>query len=143
MTALLASARRVVVKVGSALVTNDGRGLDDSALARWAGQIAALQKMGKEVILVSSGAVAEGVLRLGWEKRPGRLYELQAAAAVGQMGLVQAYERHFREHGIGTAKIKWLEQETSHGTIMFSRRLRKAFDPKGLFNPSKIVGFGD
>ena len=89
MTALLASARRVVVKVGSALVTNDGRGLDDSALARWAGQIAALQKMGKEVILVSSGAVAEGVLRLGWEKRPGRLYELQAAAAVGQMGLVQ------------------------------------------------------
>lgn len=105
MTALLASARRVVVKVGSALVTNDGRGLDDSALARWAGQIAALQKMGKEVILVSSGAVAEGVLRLGWEKRPGRLYELQAAAAVGQMGLVQAYERHFREHGIGTAQV--------------------------------------
>ena len=105
MTALLASARRVVVKVGSALVTNDGRGLDDSALARWAGQIAALQKKGKEVILVSSGAVAEGVLRLGWEKRPGRLYELQAAAAVGQMGLVQAYERHFREHGIGTAQV--------------------------------------
>ena len=105
MTALLASAHRVVVKVGSALVTNDGRGLDDSALARWAGQIAALQKMGKEVILVSSGAVAEGVLRLGWEKRPGRLYELQAAAAVGQMGLVQAYERHFREHGIGTAQV--------------------------------------
>ena len=105
MTALLASARRVVVKVGSALVTNDGRGLDDSALARWAGQIAALQKMGKEVILVSSGAVAEGVLRLGWKKRPGRLYELQAAAAVGQMGLVQAYERHFREHGIGTAQV--------------------------------------
>lgn len=105
MTALLQSARRVVVKVGSALVTNDGRGLDESALARWATQIAHLQKMGKEVILVSSGAVAEGVLRLGWEKRPGRLYELQAAAAVGQMGLVQAYERHFREHGIGTAQV--------------------------------------
>ena len=115
MTALLASARRVVVKVGSALVTNDGRGLDDSALARWAGQIAALQKMGKEVILVSSGAVAEGVLRLGWEKRPGRLYELQAAAAVGQMGLVQAYERHFREHGIGTAHAICAGPLTSRG----------------------------
>ena len=105
MASLLKSARRVVVKVGSALVTNDGRGIDFQAIAKWADQIAALQKMGKEVILVSSGAVAEGVLRLGWEKRPTRIYELQAAAAVGQMGLVEAYERHFREHGIGTAQV--------------------------------------
>lgn len=105
MDSCLKVARRVVVKVGSALVTNDGRGLDLKAIERWAGQIAQLQKLGKEVILVSSGAVAEGVLRLGWETRPSRVYELQAAAAVGQMGLVQAYETHFRRHGIGTAQV--------------------------------------
>ena len=105
MHSILKDARRVVVKVGSALVTNDGRGLDINAIERWAAQIADLQKMGKEVILVSSGAIAEGVLRLGWEKRPSHVHELQAAAAVGQMGLVEAYERHFREHGIGTAQV--------------------------------------
>ena len=105
MESLLKHARRVVVKVGSALVTNDGRGLDIEAIERWATQIAELQKLGKEVILVSSGAIAEGVLRLGWEKRPSHVYELQAAAAVGQMGLVEAYERHFRAHGIGTAQV--------------------------------------
>lgn len=105
MHSILKDARRVVVKVGSALVTNDGRGLDFNAIERWAAQIADLQKMGKEVILVSSGAIAEGVLRLGWEKRPSHVHELQAAAAVGQMGLVEAYERHFREHGIGTAQV--------------------------------------
>ena len=105
MHSILKDARRVVVKVGSALVTNDGRGLDINAIELWAAQIADLQKMGKEVILVSSGAIAEGVLRLGWEKRPSHVHELQAAAAVGQMGLVEAYERHFREHGIGTAQV--------------------------------------
>ena len=105
MHSILKDARRVVVKVGSALVTNDGRGLDINAIERWAAQIADLQKMGREVILVSSGAIAEGVLRLGWEKRPSHVHELQAAAAVGQMGLVEAYERHFREHGIGTAQV--------------------------------------
>lgn len=105
MESLLKQARRVVVKVGSALVTNDGRGLDIEAIERWATQIAELQKLGKEVILVSSGAIAEGVLRLGWEKRPSHVYELQAAAAVGQMGLVEAYERHFRAHSIGTAQV--------------------------------------
>lgn len=105
MESLLKHARRVVVKVGSALVTNDGRGLDIEAIERWATQIAELQKLGKEVILVSSGAIAEGVLRLGWEKRPSHVYELQAAAAVGQMGLVEAYERHFRAHSIGTAQV--------------------------------------
>ena len=101
----VAAARRVVVKVGSALVTNDGHGLDMAAIARWAAQIAALQKSGREVVLVSSGAVAEGMLRLGWSKRPTRVSELQAAAAVGQMGLVQAYETRFSEHGIKTAQI--------------------------------------
>lgn len=102
---VLKNAHRVVVKVGSALVTNDGRGLDFEAIARWATQIAALQKAGKEVLLVSSGAIAEGVLRLGWKSRPKRLFELQVAAAVGQMGLVQAYETRFAGHGIKTAQI--------------------------------------
>lgn len=102
---VLKNAHRVVVKVGSALVTNDGRGLDFEAIARWATQIAALQNAGKEVLLVSSGAIAEGVLRLGWKSRPKRLFELQAAAAVGQMGLVQAYETRFAGHGIKTAQI--------------------------------------
>lgn len=92
----LAAAKRVVVKVGSSLVTNEGKGLDHAALARWAEQIAQLVESGKQVVLVSSGAIAEGLQRLGWSKRPKALNELQAAAAVGQMGLVQAYESIFR-----------------------------------------------
>jgi glutamate 5-kinase len=102
---ILADAGRIVVKVGSALVTNDGRGLDHARLARWAEQIAALNKQGKEVVLVSSGAIAEGIKRLGWSKRPHALNELQAAAAVGQMGLVEAYERVFGGHGLHTAQV--------------------------------------
>ncbi|HRH82373.1 MAG TPA: glutamate 5-kinase [Thiobacillaceae bacterium] len=102
---VIANAGRLVVKVGSALVTNDGRGLDHARLARWAEQIAALVKLGKEVVLVSSGAIAEGMQRLGWLKRPSALNELQAAAAVGQMGLIEAYERCFRAHGLHTAQV--------------------------------------
>lgn len=102
---VIAQAGRVVVKVGSSLVTNDGRGLDHARLARWAEQIAALVKQGKEVVLVSSGAIAEGISRLGWKKRPTALNELQAAAAVGQMGLIEAYERCFRGHGLHTAQV--------------------------------------
>jgi glutamate 5-kinase len=101
----LAAAKRIVVKVGSTLVTDDGRGLDREAIARWAAQLAALRSMKKEVVLVSSGAIAEGIKRLGWAKRPTAMHELQAAAAVGQMGLVQAYESGFAQHGIGTAQI--------------------------------------
>lgn len=104
-SSIVAHCRRVVIKVGSSLVTNDGRGLDHAALARWAQQIARLIGAGKEVVLVSSGAIAEGVQRLGWKARPKALHELQAAAAVGQMGLAQAYESAFREHGLGTAQI--------------------------------------
>ena len=104
MTAI-ASARRIVVKVGSSLVTNDGRGLDAAAIALWAQQIAALRAMGKEVVLVSSGAIAEGLQRLGWARRPHAIHELQAAAAVGQMGLVQVYESCFRRHGLETAQV--------------------------------------
>jgi len=99
------AAKRVVVKVGSSLVTNDGRGLDHAAVARWAGEIAQLSRGGRDVVLVSSGAIAEGMLRLGWQKRPRAIHELQAAAAVGQMGLVQAYEAAFAQYGLHTAQV--------------------------------------
>jgi glutamate 5-kinase len=105
MPSILANAKRLVVKVGSSLVTNQGQGLDHAALARWAAQIAQLRRMGREVALVSSGAIAEGMQRLNWKKRPRAVHDLQAAAAVGQMGLVQAYETCFREHGLLTSQI--------------------------------------
>ncbi len=98
-------AHRIVVKVGSSLVTNDGRGLDHAAIARWAAQIAQLARGGRSMVLVSSGAIAEGVKRLGWKARPKSVHELQAAAAVGQMGLVQAYETAFAKHGQRTAQV--------------------------------------
>ncbi len=105
MHSVIQSARRVIIKVGSSLVTNDGRGLDHHAIARWAAQIAGLRALGKEVVLVSSGAIAEGMLRLGFEARPTDIHELQACAAVGQMGLAQIYETSFRAHGLGTAQV--------------------------------------
>ncbi len=105
MTSPLKTAKRFVVKVGSSLVTNQGQGLDHAALARWAAQIAQLRKLNREVVLVSSGAIAEGMQRLGWKKRPRAVHELQAAAAVGQMGLVQVYESCFRVHGLLTSQI--------------------------------------
>jgi glutamate 5-kinase len=105
MRSVIADAKRLVVKVGSSLVTNDGRGLDHEAIGRWAAQIAELRARGKEVVLVSSGAIAEGMQRLGWTRRPREIDELQAAAAVGQMGLVQVYESRFSERGIQTAQI--------------------------------------
>jgi len=105
MSALIRNARRLVIKVGSSLVTNEGRGLDHAALARWAAQVAQLRHGGREVVLVSSGAIAEGMQRLGWTRRPHALHQLQAAAAVGQMGLIQVYETCFREHGLLTSQI--------------------------------------
>ena len=105
MPSVLAQAKRVVVKVGSSLVTNQGHGLDHSALARWAEQIAELKRRNRHVLLVSSGAIAEGMQRLGWSRRPRQLHELQAAAAIGQMGLVQAYESCFRTHDLHAAQI--------------------------------------
>jgi glutamate 5-kinase len=102
---VIAEARRLVVKVGSTLVTNDGQGLDSQAIARWAAQVARLRAEGREVLLVSSGAIAEGMQRLGWKRRPHAMHELQAAAAVGQMGLAQVYESEFREHGLHTAQV--------------------------------------
>lgn len=94
-----------MVKIGSALLTNDGRGLCVEGLDAWVAQIAALRADGREVVLVSSGAVAEGMTRLGWKERPDDLHKLQAAAAVGQMGLIQAYEQRFRTHNLQTAQI--------------------------------------
>lgn len=101
----VADAATLVVKVGSSLVTDEGRGLDAAAIARWAKQIAGLRAMGKRCVLVSSGAIAEGMQRLGWMRRPRAVHELQAAAAVGQMGLAQCYESCFREHGLATAQV--------------------------------------
>ena len=101
----LATARRLVVKVGSALATNNGNGLDLTAIAGWARQIAALRAAGREVVLVSSGAVACGVQRLGWQRRPRTMHEKQAAAAVGQAALVEVYEAAFNKHQLRTAQI--------------------------------------
>jgi glutamate 5-kinase len=105
MNGVVKPAKRLVVKIGSSLLTNNGAGLDHAAIAGWVAQIAALRQLGKQVILVSSGAIAEGLQRLGWKRRPHAVHELQAAAAVGQMGLVQVYESCFREHGLATAQI--------------------------------------
>jgi glutamate 5-kinase len=105
MKSLLLDAKVIVVKVGSSLVTNDGNGLDKVAIAAWAVQISALVQQGRQIVLVSSGAVAEGMQRLGWKKRPTAVNELQAAAAVGQMGLVQMYESCFSQHQLHTAQV--------------------------------------
>jgi glutamate 5-kinase len=102
-----------VVKIGSALLTNDGRGLDTEAINAWVEQIVALRSSGVQVTLVSSGAVAEGMQRLGWEKRPHEVNKLQAAAAVGQMGLVQCYESAFQKHGIHTAQVLLTHEDLS------------------------------
>jgi glutamate 5-kinase len=105
VSTLLRDARRIVVKVGSSLVTNEGRGLDEVAIGEWCRQMALLSSQGKEVVMVSSGAIAEGMKRLGWTTRPIEVPALQAAAAVGQMGLAQMYETKLRENGMGSAQV--------------------------------------
>jgi glutamate 5-kinase len=102
---ILQDARRIVVKVGSSLVTNEGRGLDEQAIGEWCRQLSTLVREGRELIMVSSGAIAEGMKRLGWQQRPHALNELQAAAAVGQMGLAQMYETQLRHNGLGSAQV--------------------------------------
>ncbi len=102
---VLRDARRIVVKVGSSLVTNEGRGLDETAIGEWCRQLSLLVRDKREVIMVSSGAIAEGMKRLGWTSRPHAIHELQAAAAVGQMGLAQMYETKLRENGLGSAQV--------------------------------------
>ncbi len=101
----LRRVQRWVIKIGSALLTNNGRGLDSDAIAGWVDQIATLRASGAQVVLVSSGAVAEGMVRLGLAARPDSIHELQACAAVGQMGLVQAWESQFARHGLHTAQV--------------------------------------
>ncbi len=105
MPSVLSGARRIVVKVGSSLVTNDGRGIDAEAIGNWSRQLATLARQGRELVMVSSGAIAEGMKRLGWTTRPREIHELQAAAAVGQMGLAQMYETKLREQGMGSAQV--------------------------------------
>jgi len=115
-------SKRWVVKVGSSLVTNNGLGLDTEAIAHWAEQLVALQKQGQQVVLVSSGAVAEGVARLGFSSRPEEVHLQQAAAAVGQMGLVQAYESCFQQHNVHTAQILLSHEDLSDRTRYLNAR---------------------
>ena len=107
-------AKRIVVKVGSSLVTNNGEGLDHGAIAMWAEQLAALLRSGHEVLMVSSGAIAEGMQRLGWTKRPQEIHQLQAAAAVGQMGLVQVYESCFAQLNLRSAQVLLTNADLAH-----------------------------
>jgi glutamate 5-kinase len=109
----LKQARRWVVKIGSALLTANGQGLDQQAMRSWVAQMVALTEQGIELVLVSSGAVAEGMVRMGLSGRPESLHDLQACAAIGQMGLVQAYESHFREHGRQSAQILLTHEDLS------------------------------
>ncbi len=110
----VADSTRWVIKIGSALITDDGRGLNHAAIQSWAEQIAKLREAGKDILLVSSGAVAEGMARIGWTQRPHALHELQAAAALGQMGLIQHFESCFKKHGIHTAQVLLTHDDLSN-----------------------------
>lgn len=110
----LARIRRCVIKIGSALITGDGQGLDTRAIDDWAAQMATVRARGVEIVLVTSGAVAAGMQRLGRKTRPHALHELQAMAAVGQMGLVQAYESAFQRHGLHTAQVLLTHDDLSN-----------------------------
>ena len=137
VSSVLRDARRIVVKVGSSLVTNEGRGLDETAIGEWSRQLAALVRgdggAPREVVMVSSGAIAEGMKRLGWTTRPQEVHELQAAAAVGQMGLVQVWESRFKEHGLHTAQVL-----LTHDDVARRDRYLNARSDPGVDN--KIVG---
>ena len=110
----LAESKRWVIKIGSSLITDEGRGLNTKAIQSWAEQIAELRQQGKEILLVSSGAVAEGMARIGWKQRPHALHELQAAAALGQMGLIQNFESCFKKHKIHTAQVLLTHEDLSN-----------------------------
>mgnify|MGYP001829155982 CR=1 FL=1 len=118
---------RWVIKIGSALLTDDGRGLDVGAIHGWVEQMTSLCEQGRELVLVSSGAVAAGMNRLGWTRRPRELYALQAAAAVGQMGLIQTYESNFQRHGLHTAQVLLIHDDLINRTRYLNARstLRK------------------
>ena len=110
----MSQAKRWVVKIGSALLTADGAGLDQAAIAAWVDQISALRKQGIDIVLVSSGSIAEGMSRLNMRQRPHELHRLQAAAAVGQMGLIQAYESNFQRYQTHTAQILLTHDDLSN-----------------------------
>lgn len=118
----IGKARRWVIKIGSSLLTDNGRGLDHAAISAWVDQMAALRMQGSQVVLVSSGAVAEGMNRLGWTRRPHQLVAQQAAAAVGQMGLVQAYESNFKQHGLHTAQVLLTHDDLTNRTRYLNAR---------------------
>jgi len=113
-TANNSNCQRWVIKIGSSLLTNHGKGLAVDAIDSWVDQIAGLRQAGRQVLLVSSGAVAEGISRLGWKQRPHALHDLQAAAAIGQMGLVQAYESRFQRYGLHTAQVLLTHEDLSN-----------------------------
>jgi len=113
---------RVVVKVGSSLLTAEGQGLDRPRIRRWVDQIAAARQAGAAIVLVSSGSIAEGMRRLGWSRRPTVLHELQAAAAVGQMGLIETFETGFQQHGMHTAQILLTHDDFSDRTRYLNAR---------------------
>jgi len=121
-SAIISSTNLVVIKVGSSLVTGNGAGLDQAAISNWAAQIAQLKAAGKQVVLVSSGAVAEGMQRLGWRKRPEAINDLQAAAAVGQMGMVQMYEQSFMQHALHTAQVLLTHSDLADRTRYLNAR---------------------
>lgn len=121
MNDVIRKAKRLIIKVGSSLVTNEGRGLDHAAIAKWAAQIAHLRSLGKEVVLVSSGAIAEGMQRLRFDRRPTAIHELQACAAVGQMGLAQIYETSFSAYRLQTAQVL-----LTHGDLVDRERYLNA-----------------
>lgn len=110
----LTQSRRILVKIGSALLTNDGQGLDVAAIEGWVAQMAQLRTQGHELLLVTSGSVAEGMARLGWKQRPKSVHELQAAAAVGQMGLIQTWETAFKKYSINSAQILLTHDDLSN-----------------------------
>ena len=118
----ISNSRRLVIKVGSALVTDNGAGLSEQFITNLAAQMAALREQGKEVLLVTSGAIAAGMQRLGWTTRPSAMHELQAAAAVGQMGLATAYEGAFAKHGINTAQILLTHEDLADRTRYLNAR---------------------
>ncbi|SDX95786.1 glutamate 5-kinase [Allochromatium warmingii] len=116
------NTRRWVVKIGSALLTRDGQGLERAMLEPWVAQMSARRQAGHEIVLVSSGAVAEGMARMGWRRRPQTLHELQAAAAIGQMGLVRAYEACFQAHGLHTAQVLLTHDDLSNRSRYLNAR---------------------
>lgn len=115
-------AQTIVVKVGSSLVTNNGKGINHQRIGEWAAQIAGLRRMGKQVVMVSSGAVAQGMVALKWSTRPTQVQDRQAAAAVGQMGLAQTYEEEFHKYGIQTAQLLLTHADLAHRSRYINAR---------------------